>query len=145
MWHRLKNLFSSLKTYDALSPSVKVRRQVNRALRHRPALDVDAWFKSFYQLQGVAYPIVSFAYTHLEKYSGIQFSQVHPSDRLNEDLHWTQVCWFDWQLALCDDFYHCHGIDISDCLDELPLLTIEDLILFLDQKWAQAKRERLKG
>lgn len=133
MWHRFKNLVVSLKTYDALSPDLKVRRQVNRSLEQRPSLNCDQWFEAFYQSQGILYPVASFAYQHLAQYSGLEFGRVLPTDRLNEDLCWTQVCWFDWELSLYDDFWQHFGVDISSCLDESSLDTVTDLILFLNQ------------
>lgn len=143
MWHRLKNLFSSLWTYEALSPDLKLRRRVNRALRHRPNLSADDWFESFCKKQGVTYPIATFAYTHLEQYSGLEFGRTLPSDRLNEDLHWTQVCWFDWQFSLCDDFWQAFAVDISVYLDELDLSTVEDLIIFLNYCWTNQQGVKL--
>lgn len=137
MWHRLKNLVFSLKTYDALSPDLKVRRQVNRSLRQRPALNCEQWFQAFFQPQGITNTVASFAYTHLERYSGLEIGRVLPTDRLEQDLHWTQVCWFDWELHLYDDFWQQFGVDISDSLEESTLLTIKDLIAFLNRYGAQ--------
>jgi hypothetical protein len=133
MWHRFKNLVISLKTYNALSPDLKVRRQVNQMLRQRPVMSCDQWFESFYQPQGILYSVASFAYKRLPNYSGLEFGRVLPTDRLNEDLHWTQVCWFDWELNLYDDFGQTFGVDISGCLDEFNLETVKDLLLFLNQ------------
>ena len=134
MWHRFKNVFYSLKTYDALSPDLKIRRQVNRLLQQRPALDCQQWFQTFYQPQGITYAVASFAYLHLAQYSGLEFGRVLPSDRLDEDLRWTQVCWFDWQCQLCEDFWQRFEVDISDRLDESMLPTVIDLISFLHQQ-----------
>ncbi|MBF2051783.1 MAG: hypothetical protein EDM05_047600 [Leptolyngbya sp. IPPAS B-1204] len=138
MWHRFKNLVVSLKTYDALSPDLKVRRQVNRMLRQRPLLSLNQWFQSFYQPLGITYTVTDFAYVHLARYSGLELGRVLPTDRLDEDLHWTQVCWFDWQLNLYDDFWQQFGVDISDCWDESALLTIKDLMAFLNACSTQA-------
>ncbi len=136
MWHKLKNFSLGLRTYDLLSPDCNVRRQVNRALRHRPALSQDEWFETFCKKEGIAYPVAVFAYTHLECYSGLSFSRVLLSDRLVDDLCWTSVCWFDWELSLCDDFYSCFEIDLSDDLEGLMPLTIGDLISFLNCHWS---------
>lgn len=141
MWHRFNNLFSSLQTYDALRPDLKVRRQVNRALRQRPAMTLEQWFQAFYQAQGMPYALVSFAYEHLADYSGLEFSRVLPDDRLNEDLQWTQVCWFDWEQHLCNDFDQQFGTELSEQisddlnqqLDQASLLTVRDLLVFLNR------------
>jgi hypothetical protein len=135
MWHRLKNFFSSLRTYDALSPDLKVRRRVNQSLRDRPDLSLDAWYESLYKAQGIAYPVADFAYHRLKHYSGLELGRALPTDRLNEDLCWSQVCWFDWELNLADDFQQQFGIDISHCLNEVSLTTIEDLVSFLNAEW----------
>lgn len=141
MWHRLKNLCFSLNTYQVLRPDFKVRQQVNRALGDRPALSADEWFAAFYQSQGIAYAVAIFAYHYLEKYSGLAMSQVQPADRLDKDLHWTEVCWFDWESQLCHDVQQQFGIDISECLSECLSeyldgcnpFTIGELVAFLDQ------------
>lgn len=96
-------------------------------------MDCDQWFESFYQPQGILYSVSRFAYQHFPRYSGLEFGHVLPTDRLNEDLHWTQVCWFDWELSLYDDFLQAFGVDISGCLDEFNLETVKDLLLFLNQ------------
>lgn len=137
MWHRFKNFVFSLKTYDTLSPDLKVRRQVNRALRQRPALEFEQWFQSFYQPRGITHAVATFAYRHLARYSGLEFNRVLPTDRLQEDLHWTQVCWFDWELHLYDDFWQQFGVDISEYLDEATMLTVIDLMAFLNHHEAR--------
>jgi hypothetical protein len=142
MWHRLKNLFSILKSYPDLRPDLRVRQQVKRTLRHRPVLEQDEWFEAFYKARGIAYPIAIFAYTHLEKYSGLKLGSVWPTDRLEEELRWTEVCWFDWEQALCKDFYRCFNVEIDDCLDPSKLQTIEDLLLFLNRYGYSARGSR---
>ena len=82
--------------------------------------------------------MAEFAYTYLERYSGITFSRVRPNDRLC-DLQWTSVCWFDWELKLCNDFYGRFGIDLSDCLGKLMPATIGDIVIFLNQQWLSRK------
>lgn len=132
MWQRFNNLVSSLQTYDALSPDLKLRRQVNRALRHRPLLDRAQWLTSWHQVHGILYPVAEFGYEHLARYSGLEFGRVLPTDRLQEDLHWTQICWHDWELSLFDDFLQHFGVDLSDHLDSATLLTVKDLLTFLN-------------
>jgi hypothetical protein len=140
MWQRFKNLVFSLKTYDDLSPDLKVRQQVNRLLRQRPALSLEQWFETFYQPQGIAYPVVSFVYEHFACYSGLEFARVLPSDQLEDDLHWTEVCWFDWQLSFYADFQQQFDLDISECWDDSELLTVEDVLLFLNDQAAKELR-----
>ena len=134
MWHRLTNFFSSLKTYNALSPDLRTRRAVNRWLRDRPALSLEAWYESFWQTQPISKSVVAFVYTYLEKYSGLQMSCVLPSDRLEDDLHLTLVCWFDWHLTLCEDFQQCLGVSIQDDWELATLATVEEFVLFLNQQ-----------
>lgn len=140
MWDRLKNLFFSFRTYKSLSPDFKVRQQVNRSLQHRPALNLDQWFETFYKPQGIAYPVVAFAYTHLKQYSGLEFGRVLPDDRLHEDLHWSSVCWFDWEIQLCDDFCQTFDIDLSSHLVELNPSTVAEFVLFLNHSIGAGQR-----
>lgn len=139
MWQRFNNLISSLQTYDALSPDLKLRHQVNRALRQRPVLSLDEWFELVAAPAGISYSVAAFTYEHLARYSGLEMGRVLPSDRLNEDLFWTQVCWFDWEFTLCQDFCQQFGGDfdeLSDCLnarlETATLTTIQDLLALLD-------------
>jgi hypothetical protein len=134
MWRRIKNVLLSFKTYDALSPDLTVQRQVNHRLSHRPALKLEAWFESCWRSRGITWAIATFAYSYLEQYSGLHFARILPDDRLEEDLHWTEVCWFDWQHNLCDDFWRCFQIDLSDRLDEFDPVTVAELLVFLDQQ-----------
>jgi hypothetical protein len=134
MWHRFKNLFAHLKTYDLLSPDLATRRQVKRALCHRPRLSLSEWFETFCKSRPLSYPVVSFLYTRLETYSGLELARLVPSDRLEEDLCWTAICGFDWAIALCDDFMQEFGVDMTQCAETFDPKTVEDLILLLQQQ-----------
>lgn len=135
MWHRFKNIFISLKHYDLLSPDLAMRRQVNQSLRHRPLLGLGEWFESFGKPHQIAYPVVNFLYTRLESYSGIEPGRLLPSDRLEEDLHWTELCGFDWQITLCEDFMRQFNIDLTPCLEDFSPATIEDLVFLLHHQF----------
>lgn len=148
MWHRLKNFFFSLSTYKTLSPDFKVRQQINHALRNRPALNFEQWFATFDQSQGIDHRVALFAYQYLGQYSGLETSRLQPTDRLNADLCWTDVCWFDWEAQLCCDVHRQFGVDIigvdiSECLDLVHPPTIGELVLFLDQAIKNALPEPL--
>lgn len=117
-----------------LSPDLGARRQVNRAIHHRPMLTAQQWFQEFYQPIAISPAIATFAYTYLENYSGIEFAYVVPSDRLIEDLRWIEVCWADWETTLCDDFWQTFGVDISDSFLGYSPSTVEDLIGFLNRQ-----------
>jgi hypothetical protein len=134
MWYRFKNFLFSLKTYGILSPELRVRRQVNQRLYNRSSLAANQWFQLRCQPLGISRAIANFAYTRLATYSGLEFSRVLLSDRLEEDLRWTQVCWFDWEIALCDDFCEQFGVDISDRLDAFDFNTVAELLTFLNQQ-----------
>ncbi|MBD2042856.1 hypothetical protein [Microcoleus sp. FACHB-672] len=132
MWRQLKNFFVSVSAYTDLGPDLQFRRQVNAALRPRPALTLDEWFEFFWRTYGVSKPVVAFVYTHLEKYSGVKMSRVQPKDHLERDLQITLVCCFDWHLTLCDDFLSCFGVDISEEFEIYNLTTIEEFVEFLN-------------
>lgn len=138
MWRRVNNLVNSLLTYQALSPDIQIRQRVNRKLSERPSLSADEWFESFWQAENISKATIEFVYDYLTQYSGIEFACVVPQDRLEDDLHWTQVCWFDWEMALCDDIEHKFGFDLSDRLEVRQFLTVADLVAFLDE---QIRRE----
>lgn len=134
MWHRLQNFFLSFRTYPDLSPDLKLRRSLNRRLRDRPCLSFEQWFKHCWQSHDISQPVAAFVYTQFERYSGLTFARVLPSDRLEEDLRWSLVCWFDWQITLCDDFFRQFGVDISDRLDDHSYGTLEELVVFLEHQ-----------
>lgn len=139
MWQKLNNLIASLRSYPSLSPDIALRRQINRQLkhRHRPALSAEAWYYTYWQHYPTPQPfskdLVLFVYSRLQDYSGIELGRVHPRDRLQEDLKFPLVCWFDWALAFCDDFCLTFGTDISDDFNEETFTTLADLMLFLQQ------------
>lgn len=132
MWGRLKNLVSSIQTYRDLSPNVGLRRRVNRQLQRRPARSIAEWLKD-YQPIGISQSIAQFAYSALQRYSGLNFAYVLPTDRLEADLQWTEICGYDWQLTLCDDVQQQFEVDLSDRLDQIPMETVADLLIFLQQ------------
>ena len=132
MWRRLKNLFFSVQTYGILSPDLMARRQVNQALSRRPAISQEQWVREFCQPVGIVPTIAAFAYTHLQHYSGIEFAYVVPSDRLIEDLRWIEVCWADWEMTFCEDFWQSFEIDISDRFLDYRLSTVGELVIFLN-------------
>jgi len=115
---------------------------VNRSLHDRSPLSQAEWFEVHYKTQGIADAIAIFAYKHLQQYSGLELSRILPSDRLEEDLQWTKVCWFDWHLSLCEDFYRCFGVDIGDRLDISCLSTLQDVMDFLNQQGANVDSDR---
>ncbi|MFE4108237.1 hypothetical protein [Almyronema epifaneia] len=138
MWQKLRNLYFSISTYHDLSPDLQLRRQVNQSLRSRDRLSLETWFRNYWQgsaahPQAICLDLIRFVYIHLQDYSGLETGRLRPSDRLVEDLQFPSVCWFDWSIALCDDFCATFGIDISDTFDETQLQTLEDLVNCLHQ------------
>jgi hypothetical protein len=140
MWRRLKNFLLSFRSYPDLGPDLALRRKVNRALADRRALPPDAWFEAFWQTRNISQEITFFVYTQLTDYSGISFSRVIPGDRLDHDLHLTLICWFNWQLDLCEDFFQQFHVDISDRLDFHTITTVEDLVVFLNLQLLSVNR-----
>ncbi|MFM7471616.1 MAG: hypothetical protein ACKO5P_08935 [Nodosilinea sp.] len=133
---QLNNLVNSLLTYSWLSPDVGTRKELCQILLYRPYLNCDQWFDRYWTppfvQQTYPKPLIEFVYNHLGVYTGLEVGRLRPSDRLVEDLQFPRICWFDWGLNLCADFYHTFGIDISEQFDETGLLTFADLISFLN-------------
>ena len=128
MWRRTQNLFHSLVTHGVLSPDILLRCQVNRKLRHRLELAQEEWFETFWKQESISPALSEFVYDHLPRYSGLHVARLKPSDRLEADLCWTQVCWFDWEMDLYDDFLRCFGKDISEEFDFGTVKTLADLM-----------------
>ncbi len=134
MWRRLTNLVLGLKTYPDLSPDLGVRRRINQTLRSRSSRSLEESYAAFWKPLAVSKELIAFLYEHLEASSGLQFTRIVPRDRLSEDLKLTEVCWADWELNLCSDFYDRFGIDICDRFDFYNFSTVEDLVMFLNQQ-----------
>lgn len=137
MWQKFRNWIASVRTYDLMSPELQIRREVNQMLSQRPFLAEAEWFEACCKPLGIAYPIAAFLYNHLPQYSGLDVGRMSLSDQLERDLCWTQVCWFDWEMSLCDDFHEAFAVDISDIFSECQISTIEDLLIFLDHQCRQ--------
>jgi hypothetical protein len=136
MWRLFKNFFHSLKTYPDLSPDLRMRWRVNRMLSDRPRLNPDAWHQKFWQPHQITQPLSDFVYHHLPTYSGLDCGRIYPSDRLQEDLHFALVCWFDWQESLRQDFFTQFQIDLGEEIHLEDFYTIQDLTVFLDRQLA---------
>ncbi len=128
----LCNWFSSVSTYAEMSPDLTIRKQVNQQMqgRTRRVLRAMEWGQLFCRTER-AYPLLSFVYQRFGLYSGLEFGRVRPGDRLNDDLHFPLVCWFDWATTFCEDFFQRFGVDLSDRFDETAFETIDELIEFL--------------
>jgi hypothetical protein len=148
MWHPLRNFVNSLTTYMALSPDMVARQRVNQWLRSRPLLTSNEWFIRYWTPPAVPralpQPLIDFAYSHLAAYSGLDIGRIQPTDHLIDDLAFPAVCWFDWGLTLCEDFYQTFGLDISEDFDETQFVTCADLVHYLCQQ-LQAGEAECKG
>jgi hypothetical protein len=140
MFSRLYNWFLALRSYNDLRPDMGLRRQVNRqVLATRPAHSGQEWYQKFWAPQGISSEVATFLYQALAKYSGLQLAKVQPSDRLCEDLKLPLICWFDWELAICEDFHQEFGFDLEDYFDLSQLKTVADLMGFFNQQVALAQ------
>lgn len=136
MWRRLNNGLQSLRTYDDLSPDIRLRRRINRSLLMRPFYHAHEWYTLFWQPLQVSKGVARFVFDAIEQHSGLQMARVVKSDRLIEDLQLPLVCWFNWETQFYADFCNHFGVETDDCFDIHDFDTIEDLVLFLD---AQSK------
>lgn len=152
MIEQLDNWLSSVSTYADMSPDLAIRTQVNLRMKAhaRPALGVSDWCQLFLDYLSSSHGAASnaafshvasgpsdtrrvlcFVYQRFGQYSGIDFSRVRPEDRLNGDLHFSLVCWFDWTINFCEDFCEQFDLDLSDRFDEDDFATIGELAAFL--------------
>lgn len=128
MWRRTQNLFHSVVAHGVLSPDIVLRYQVNRKLRHRLSMEANEWFEAFWQQESISHDLVTFIYQNIPRYSGLNVARLKPGDRLEADLCWTQVCWFDWEMDLYDDFLEQFGQDISEQFEFGQVGTLQDFI-----------------
>ncbi len=151
MSQQLDNWLSSISTYADMSPDLAIRAQVNfRMKAHaRSALGISDWCQLFLSREGIPHTsafsrsasdasdtrrVLCFVYQRFSEYSGIDFSRVRPEDRLNDDLHFSLVCWFDWTITFCGDFCDQFDLDLSDCFDEDDFSTVGELAMFLVER-----------
>jgi hypothetical protein len=133
MWQRFKNTLCSFGSYADLSPDVQTRRQVHQWLRDRPARSLDEWYCTFWQSQGIARSLVTFVHHQLQEQAELDLTQTRPSDRLVDDLQLPLICWFDWEISLCEEFFNQFGVELFDDFDITHLHTLQDLVYFLHQ------------
>lgn len=129
----IDNFISSVQAYADMSPDLTVRREVNNWMirRDRASLDLVEWSDLFGSANA---PVLAFIYESFSEYSGLDFSRVRPNDSLNNHLHFPLVCWFDWSITFCEDFFQAFEIDLSDRFDEANFDTIGELVSFLAQQ-----------
>lgn len=129
---RINNVISSINAYADMSPDLSVRKEVNNWLgrRDRQSLDITTWCQLFGKGQP-QHPVLAFIYEAFEQYSGLNFSRIRPNDSLNTNLQFPLVCWFDWTITFCEEFFQAFGLDLSDCFDEDNFSTIGELVDFL--------------
>lgn len=129
----------------ALSPDMVARQRVNQWLRSRRCLTCVEWYIYHWTPPAVLRPLpetlIDFVYQQLHAYSGLEIGCILPSDHLVDDLAFPAVCWFDWSITLCEDFYDTFGLDISEYFDETQLFTCADLVNFLNQQLEQRETE----
>jgi hypothetical protein len=101
-WQQLINWWQGIRAYSDMSPDLKMRRQVQRSLRHRDAYCLHDWHRKFWEPLGIHPEVTTFAYQQLAKQSGLDIARIRPSDRLIEDLQFPLICWFDWEWQLSD-------------------------------------------
>jgi len=95
---------------------------------------VDEWFDDHWRSRGISRELADFVYVYFTQYSGLEFSRVMPDDRLDADLCFSLVCWFNWNLSLYSDFWDCFKVDLCDRLDLGDMDTVADLVTFLDRQ-----------
>ena len=130
---RLNNFISSVQAYADMSPDLTIRREVNSWMlrRDRNPLNLTQWSDLF---GNGAHPVLTFIYESFGEYSGLDFSLVRPNDSLNNQLHFPLVCWFDWTITFCEDFFQAFDVDLSDRFDEADFNTLGELVDFLMQQ-----------
>lgn len=128
--NRLNNFISSVNAYADMSPDLSVRKEVNTWMirRDHQSLDVSTWTALFGH---PSHAVLTFIYESFSDYSGLDFSRVRPNDSLNTNLNFPLVCWFDWTITFCEDFFQAFGLDLSDRFDEADFCTIGELASFL--------------
>ncbi|MGD1898044.1 MAG: hypothetical protein ACFB16_13945 [Phormidesmis sp.] len=143
MMNQLNNWFSTLSAYADMSPDIAIRHQVNQWMKKRTRLnlDVSEWCDLFAP-QSENRELLTFIYQQFSQYSGLEFGRVRPRDTLHAELHFALVCWHDWVITFCEDFYQQFQIDLSDHFDEDDFETIGEMIAYLSE---QLPAERAKG
>jgi hypothetical protein len=136
MWRRLNNFWTSVWTYFELRPDLGLRRRINLAMQNRPSHLWPEWYRRFWEPEGVAREVAEFVYRKVAYYSGLKVEKVLPSDRLNEDLKLSLICWFDWEISFYEDFSRQLGValDGDDWLT-MEFNTVADLVRFLNHKF----------
>ncbi len=148
MMQQLNSWFINVNAYADMSPDLTIRRQVNQWMKDRTRLNLElsSWQRLFAP-QSKNSELLTFIYQRLAQYSGLSFGRVRPRDSFHGDLHFALVCWHDWVITFCEDFYEQFHIDLSDRFDEDDFETIGEMIAYLDRQIAleQKKSEQKKS
>jgi hypothetical protein len=140
MWRWLRNFLYSFWTYADLSPDIQLRQRVTQVIRRRSNLSVTEWYQTHWQPLAIPRPISDFVYTQMQNYSGLEFGRIQPSDRLDDDLHLSLICWFDWELTFCESFLEMFEIDLTNQFNPDDFDTVQDLMLFLNKQLLSVNR-----
>ncbi|MGC1308710.1 MAG: hypothetical protein WA885_15905 [Phormidesmis sp.] len=134
---KLNNFISSINAYADMSPDLSIRKEVNDWMmrRDRQALSCTDWCHLFSH-QPQAQAVLAFIYEQFAQYSGLDFRRVRPDDSLNSHLHFPLVCWFDWSITFCEDFFQAFEVDLSDRFDESDFITLGEMATFLMEQVA---------
>jgi hypothetical protein len=129
---RCRNWFAAWRSYADLAPDLHQRRQIRQRLQTRAAMNTQEWFQIFWQPLAVHRSVADFVYLHLSQYSGLEFARIYPSDRLNEDLSFTLVCWFNWEEHLLADISAQFAIDLTQHFEASDHRTVEEFVVALN-------------
>ncbi|MGB3574103.1 MAG: hypothetical protein WA783_09650 [Phormidesmis sp.] len=137
MMQQFNSWFVNVNAYADMSPDIAIRHQVNQWLKDRARynLELSAWQRLFAP-QSKNSDLLTFIYQRFGRYSGLSFGRVRPRDTFHGDLHFALVCWHDWVITFCEDFYEQFHIDLSDRFDEDDFETIGEMIAYLDRQIA---------
>ena len=87
--------------------------------------------------------LLTFVYQRFSQYSGLAFGRVRPHDTMHGDLKFALVCWHDWVIDFCEDFWEHFHIDLSNDFDEDDFETIGGIVEYLDEQVVRhQERER---
>lgn len=131
MFRSARELFRDFFRYSrGGDPTPEALEAQVQFLTEREELSCEEWVAEVRRSVNVRSEVAAFTYTFFERFN-IPIGKVRCGDRLKDDLHFKGTLQDDWDEELVDEFRR----HFRRHLWKWPrLVTMEDLLLFLDQR-----------
>lgn len=108
-----------------MAPNPVFEELVREYLRERPSLLFIDWLRLHDSHVQALPDVARLLFDCLTVHFGIDAGKTRPMDRLEEDLHLSQLGWSDWDFEFRADFLRRFGIDLLDTTNAAVYCDVE--------------------